>query len=227
MNDKILLKSIFDAEMNSLLNTPDASVQTCLISGNILDESHITLLCGHAFNYRSIYDEVVQQKSGYNGLEVVQLGKNNLKCPYCKNVQGKLLPYITIEGVKRIPGVNAPESSCMNLYKCPYIMKSGKRKGERCNKGCNTKFCKLHKEQKPSPAKPSVPSKTACACKTSKGTKCKRSGTIEIENETTHSILNGKHLHICKQHHQIYSNIFKNETEDIKVGNSLKILFGM
>ena len=227
MNDKILLKSIFDAEMNSLLNTPDNATQTCLISGDALDESHITLLCGHMFNYRSIYEEVVQQKCRYNGLEIIQLGKNNLKCPYCKNVQGKLLPYIAMEGIKRITCVNAPESSCMNLYKCPYIMKSGKRKGECCNKGCNTKFCKSHKEQKTSPVKSSMPNKTPCACRTSKGLKCKRNGAVDIEKDNMHSILKGKHTRLCKQHHQIYSNIIQDKTEDIKVGNSLKILFGM
>ena len=224
MNDKIFLKTIFDSEMNSLLTAADPTKQTCLISGDPLDDSPVTLLCGHMFNYRSIYEEVVQQKCRHNHLEVVQLGKNNIKCPYCKNVQGKLLPFIPMEGITMIKGVNGPESSCMHLYKCPYIMKSGKRKGDTCNKGCNTKFCKSHAEQKPS-STPS-PSKITCACKTSKGLKCKRIGAIDI-GKNPHIILKGNHLHVCKQHHTIYSNIIQNTDEDDNVSASIKRLFGM
>ena len=102
MNDKIFLKNIFDSEMNSLLTAADTTKQTCLISGDPLDDSPVTLLCGHMFNYQSIYEEVVQQKCRHNHLEVIQLGKNNIKCPYCKNVQGKLLPFIPMEGITMI-----------------------------------------------------------------------------------------------------------------------------
>jgi hypothetical protein len=225
MNDKIFLKTLFDSEMNSLLTTTDTTKQTCLISGDLLDESPVTLLCGHMFNYLSIYEEVVQQKCGHNTLEVIQLGKNNIKCPYCKNVQSKLLPFIPMEGITRISGVNGPESSCMHLYKCHYVMKSGKRKGESCNKGCNTKFCKSHAEHKPS-SSASTPSKTSCACKTSKGLKCKRIGSVDIGKQK-HLLLEDTHLHICKQHHSIYSNIIQNIDGKDNVDVSIKRLFGM
>ena len=226
MNDKIILKELFDAEMTSLLNTPNTTNETCLISGATLDESQITLLCGHKFNYQSIYEEVVQQKCRPTSLEVIQLGRNNVKCPYCKNVQCKLLPYIPLEGVTKINGVNAPESSCMHIYKCPYIMKSGKRKGEPCNKGCNTKFCKTHAAVKPTSVKSSPSNKISCACKTNKGLKCKRIYALDIEEDNRHHLLQDKHLHICKQHHTIYSNILQNNDEN-KVGILLKALFGM
>ena len=104
-------------------------------------------------------------------------------------------------------------------------MKSGKRKGEPCNKGCNTKFCQSHAEQK-SPSSTPSPSKTTCACKTSKGLKCKRIGAVDI-GKNTHIILKGKQLHVCKQHHTIYSNIIQNMDGDDNVGVSIKRLFGM
>ena len=65
-------------------------------------------------------------------------------------------------------------------------MKSGKRKGERCDKGCNTEFCKSHLEQKSAPAKSSVPKKMVCACKTCKGSACKRTGAVAIEKGNMH-----------------------------------------
>ena len=235
MNERLNLKTLFDSEMLHLLEAPDTSTQTCLISGEALEDSHITLFCGHKFNYHPIYEEIVQQKCRRNTLEVIVLGKNNVKCPYCKNVQAKLLPYIPLEGITRISGVNGPESSCMHLYKCPYIMKSGKRKGESCNKGCNTKFCKTHIPRDPPLVNSIISNKVSCACKTSKGLKCKRNGTIEIEKENMHSLLknknNNKNLHVCKQHHNVYSTLLQKQpndsTCDENINASIKMLFGM
>ena len=112
----------------------------CLISKMPLEDNHIKLLCGHAFNYESIYNEVKQQKQ-YNPMDTSRLLTYQLKCPYCRNIQNELLPLV---GEYSVYGVNAPDKYTMKPNVCTYIFKSGKRKGEICNKGCYKKMCKSH-----------------------------------------------------------------------------------
>ena len=236
------LRALFDAEISVLLNTGEAASAECLISGTPLDDTHISLACGHKFNYVPIYEDVVQQKYRRNQLEIVVLGKNNIKCPYCNNVQDKLLPYREMDGVRRLVAVNSPESSCMTLYECPYVMKSGKRKGEACSKGCNTTYCKSHIKYDVAvipaittdtnvklPSKPpgnplGKPScKQLCACRTRKGTKCTRAGAAKIENE--HIAWLPPESYACKQHHTIYSNALIGKTTE-EYMSDMKVLFG-
>ena len=70
MNERLNLKKIFDAEMNTMLHTDTNTDNVCLISGETLEDNHITLLCNHKFNYRSIYEEVVQQKNNHRKILV-------------------------------------------------------------------------------------------------------------------------------------------------------------
>ena len=45
------------------------------------------------FNYSSIYNEIIKQKTIKNYKEVQKLHKDSIKCPYCRTIQDKLLPY--------------------------------------------------------------------------------------------------------------------------------------
>ena len=54
MNERLNLKKIFDAEMDTMLHTDTNRDNVCLISGETLEDNHITLLCNHKFNYHSI-----------------------------------------------------------------------------------------------------------------------------------------------------------------------------
>lgn len=112
----------------------------CLITKMPLEKDHVKLLCGHSFNYEAIYNEVKQQKR-HNPLDISYLKVYQLKCPYCRNIQNKLLPLI---GQCSVYGVNAPDKYTMKPNLCAYIFKSGKRKGETCNKHCYQKMCKCH-----------------------------------------------------------------------------------
>ena len=67
---------------------------------------------------------------------------NQIKCPYCRNIQDKILPYLS-DAVK-VHGVNYPLKYCMYLHTCNYAYKSGKKKGQYCNKKCNNTKCSLH-----------------------------------------------------------------------------------
>lgn len=112
----------------------------CLISQETLKPDHITMLCGHMFNYEHILKEVIQQKTKYNPLDTGRLRVNQIKCPYCRMIQNKILPMRT----EKIYGVNTPDKHCMRPYKCSYTFKSGKRAGCLCDKESYTELCKTH-----------------------------------------------------------------------------------
>ena len=80
---------------------------TCLISGEKLDETCIKLKCKHSFNYKYLFNELKHQKM-YNGLEITHLSKRQIKCPYCRTIQNGLIPWK--EGFAKVNGVNGPPS---------------------------------------------------------------------------------------------------------------------
>ena len=100
--------------------------RVCLITNEPLVEPIITLECNHSFNYNAIFNEVKNQKTIYNKLETQTLKRQQIKCPYCRNLQNKLLPKFKDE--EEIIGVNSPLKYCMYLNNCDYVFKSGKRK---------------------------------------------------------------------------------------------------
>tara|TARA_B100001093_G_C26572268_1_gene903457 strand:+ start:184 stop:615 length:432 start_codon:yes stop_codon:yes gene_type:complete len=139
------VQSFFD-EINNDTETTDFN-NTCLISNEPLDNTHITLVCGHSFNYINIYMDTYNQKKNTTYSQYI-LKPYQLRCPYCRNVQDKLLPYKIIDNVEKKYGVNSPNKFCMKLYTCDYIFKKGKNKGLKCNKECDEPFCKLHSKGK-------------------------------------------------------------------------------
>lgn len=115
------LKKINNHECES--NDNDSETQECLITHDPLKMNHVTLDCGHKFNYDSIFIELLHQKGRiglqHNYFEKVELGQ--IKCPYCRSITPKLLPYIGKDKHNVIfssNGVNAPKSLCMNGLKC-------------------------------------------------------------------------------------------------------------
>ena len=116
----------------------------CLISGEILTNNFITLDCGHKFNYDSLFFELKNQKKD-NRYETQKTSNNQIKCPYCRNNHTGILPWY--DGYKKIKYVNWSGINVKVSVKCQAILKSGKRKGEKC--GCNIKFgnyCGKHKK---------------------------------------------------------------------------------
>ena len=135
-----LLKAICD-ESDEETDEP-----MCLITYQKLTEHHIKLSCNHSFNYEPLYLDIVRQKNPkYNRMENKRLLPNSFRCPYCRHVHNQLIPFIKCsDNIKEIHGVNSPERWTMKLFKCEYVFKSGKRKGVRCNKGTNCKYCNQH-----------------------------------------------------------------------------------
>ena len=130
----------------------DDSADTCLLTGEKLTYNHIDLQCNHKFNYLPLYNEVISQKiTKKNGgmRDNVRLSVSQFKCPYCRTISNRLLPYIPEKDTKhKYIGVNYPEGLCMEHRKCEYLFASGKKKNEMCNKHAFESkygtFCQTH-----------------------------------------------------------------------------------
>ena len=144
MNNNLLL-------FNELLqdeSTDVSSNEKCLISNEDLESNYIKLDCGHKYNYLDLYNEIVYQKTK-KILDNNRLKINEMKCPYCRNITNKLLPFYKYYNVNYIRGVNGPTNFTMNLNKCEYIVKNKQTKmKDSCNaSACITKygmFCNKH-----------------------------------------------------------------------------------
>lgn len=104
----------------------------CLLTGEPLGLNHITLKCGHSFNYTPLFNELRREKTRYNPKEVQRVLTNQVKCPYCRQVQTGLLPYVPTFTTERLKGVNAPQTMTMTICHCEWEMKNGKRSGSTC-----------------------------------------------------------------------------------------------
>ena len=141
----------------------DDTDKFCLLTKEALDDIHVTLNCGHKFNYIPLYKEVVIQKTSagmttngyYNSLT---LRLNEMKCPYCRRVQDKLLPFLKYDNIKKLRGVNAPESVCMKARVCEHVETASKRKNtkKKISDSCECNaihvvnggyYCKKHYDQ--------------------------------------------------------------------------------
>lgn len=135
----------FNNELLKLLCVDDTgnNDNTCLITNIALEADHIELVCNHKFNYVAIFREISKQKE-ITKLESTCLKPNQVKCPYCRTIQTGLIPSNESYSHLKQKGVNIPERLVYKGKKCTTIIKSGKRKGELCDKDCVKTTCKMH-----------------------------------------------------------------------------------
>ena len=102
--------------------TDTLNTSVCLITDQPLTPFHVVLACGHKFNYEPLYQEVLRQKGRVGTRYYLEnIGMNQLKCPYCRNMNNALLPFIGNNPhpvIKRLIGINAPASMCMPGVPC-------------------------------------------------------------------------------------------------------------
>ena len=134
-------QSFFD-ELNNSVETTDFNY-VCLITNEPLDDTQVKLECNHTFNYINLYMDACKQRNNSSYAQYI-LKPYQLRCPYCRNIQDKILPYKSFENVGKVLGVNYPNKYSMKLHNCKYVFKKGKNKGALCNKPCDEPFCKLH-----------------------------------------------------------------------------------
>jgi len=137
-------ESVSDNERNSKNdNNERKNKERCLISNELLDNNAITLICNHKFNFLELYNEVTEQKTK-KLLDNSKLRLNEIKCPYCRTVNNKIMPYFKYYEHKLVKGVNSPPDLSIQLYECSYIDKTSNKCGKNA---CITKygiFCNNH-----------------------------------------------------------------------------------
>ena len=97
----------FYAELGNDTESDDDTVvgeESCMITQTPLCIDHVTLVCGHKFNYDAIFNDVYNHKKQFHELETSRLKDTQIRCPYCRNIQNSLLP--CPPGKKRVCGVN-------------------------------------------------------------------------------------------------------------------------
>jgi len=143
-------KSFFD-ELNKVIYQNDEDDKEknydniCLISYEPLEKNHIKLICGHKFNYKSIFNELKYQLYD-NKVDMYsnkyKTKKGTIKCPFCRNIQKGILP--KRENYPIVKYVNSPASLCMKINNCKFILTRGKNMGKNCNKQCEDEYCLRH-----------------------------------------------------------------------------------
>ena len=177
-----IINQNFNGELMALIGKEEKKEEVCLIDGTQLKDQFIELKCSHKFNYISILNEIKIQRK-YNNLETQKLNPYQIKCPYCRIIHNGILPYYQTLFNAKIRGVNWPPSKVLKTKNCQSILKSGKRKGEKCSKLCINEYCPRHTKIKlaPSPLVCKVLLKSGkrkgekCGCKCKKDSeKCGR-----------------------------------------------------
>lgn len=108
----------------------------CLISDKILDENHITLDCNHKFNYIPLFNEVKNQKFTKNYFDTSRPLFHQIKCPYCRTITSKILPYFSAIYDVKFNGVNYNNKfKKVQMYKCEHVW-------PKLNKTCGDNACK-------------------------------------------------------------------------------------
>lgn len=135
----------FSEELLKLIcdNNEKDEENQCLISGENLTDTSVELRCGHKFNYNCLLNELKNQRKK-NNLEIQKTSLNQIKCPYCRKINNGILPWY--EGYEKIKYINWSKTNTKIVKRCISILKSGKRKGKKCN--CKVKegdYCGRHK----------------------------------------------------------------------------------
>lgn len=127
-------------------------ISICLLSGEKLTNNHVTLPCGHTFNYATLVEELIALHKPTTYCNRT-LPLCSLICPYCRQISKGLLLHIQEEiGLQVVRDVTTNKISlAIPHYQCQYIFKSGKAKGTYCTSKhayYNDTFTLCHKHHK-------------------------------------------------------------------------------
>jgi hypothetical protein len=113
----------FYSALYDVLDIPEIEGEhegVCLITNEKLTDKHVKMNCGHIFNYEPLYKDLVNHKMKFNTMEGSSgvLGKNEIRCPYCRAKQSGFLPYYPELGLKLVEGVN---TGYIPIQKCSFV----------------------------------------------------------------------------------------------------------
>ena len=144
-SNSTLFKELLEIESDEEYDSNE--IKVCLITMLPLDNNYITLECGHTFNYDPLFKDVYNHKKLFTRLESTKLKPQELRCPYCRNIQSKLLPVNTgsplIYGVNSLNAKIEKMSRRMKLEAMYYQIFNTYKKGMCCH-GMNNKTVLKH-----------------------------------------------------------------------------------
>ena len=109
--------------------------EICLVTGAPLEENHVTLVCGHKFNYTAMYAELKQLRAwAGRPYDTNYVTSREMRCPYCRVVTKGVLPYVPSLVPERVRGLNAPQAFCVGQVPCEHLLLRGTRKGHACGR---------------------------------------------------------------------------------------------
>ena len=83
----------------------DKRDEMCMITNMPLTEAHVSLVCGHSYNYDAIFKDAKQIRKN-NHIDVRKIECYEIQCPYCRVRQPTLLPFIPSVKSEKVHGVN-------------------------------------------------------------------------------------------------------------------------
>ena len=128
----------------------DKKVDSCLITNDELTKNHITLSCNHKFNYKPLLKDVYTRLYMSHNSKCSNCISNVgiLQCPYCRQGQFMILPYIPDEYEIKIYGVNTDDIQYKIIDKYLPFYKLTKCSMDNCvipcYSGYKTLLCKKH-----------------------------------------------------------------------------------
>jgi hypothetical protein len=105
VSDTLYFYSSLENDTESDTGDDSKSHEGCMITQTPLSSDHVTLECGHKFNYDAIFNDIYYHKKRFHDMESSRLKGTQLRCPYCRNIQNCLLP--CPPGKNMVCGVNA------------------------------------------------------------------------------------------------------------------------
>jgi hypothetical protein len=152
---------------NSLDKDENDDDNTCLITGLPLLEHYIKLECNHKFNYDALFTEIYKQKYKYKTYDKIHLSKDMLdkyiksgkdyyiRCPYCRNIQFEILPYIEDKKNELYYGINTLDKAyykqILSHYTHSYMIKgvTFELDANQCSYiNCYSKYCAYNQKCK-------------------------------------------------------------------------------
>ena len=102
-------KMVYETQDESEINIDNK----CLITNDDLTQTHIVLECNHKFNYKSLFKDIYTRlymchDSKYSHRHLLSL--KSIICPYCRNEQSQILPFIPEEYDMKIFGINTDDT---------------------------------------------------------------------------------------------------------------------
>jgi len=116
---------------NNVTSVNDNNNNICLITCEPLTDNFVVMNCGHKFNYVPLYKDIYNHKKKYNRMESggQQSKINEIRCPYCRNIQKGVLPYYEELELEKVHGVNTLIHETKGNPNCDTILNNYKKCG--------------------------------------------------------------------------------------------------